>query len=441
MPRDFHHTHLFQQIDKKKSTGFDIQTLGRSGHEARIGYALSAMEMSGSSKRWTLRQTVIYHSLDLGTGRSFWLTTKANNEVSKRVMEAGSGVYGTNHTIPSTPQASLSNALQTHLITADWCCEGWRWHISSLELEVRNIFDKITAAPIPAEDTTLDPLPRLVMGISMKTSDTFTSQQISQPSSPVQSARTRLTSGTGSFGKGFQAFPQKTDPSSNGFTIPMQRFASRNGPDRSSEEQVEHTVKRLDVLRQFSLKEMQQLSFVSSKLREARMVMGLNIAILKELKEYYISLFETPDLPREIKEGCAVDMHEFKRRISALERFIESECLRCDTLMGQMNDGKTMVSFLGPLMEYRDGRLTQVSVRSHSRGTKQRDRKAICHELPLLNGAHGNSIETDGARHKQYARHRSGHRAGHCINAHHHIFHPYFPTGNIPRCKTIFLFE
>lgn len=346
VPRDFHHTHLFQQIDKRKLSVFGIQTLGRSGYEARIGYALSAMEMSGSSQKWTLRQTVIYHSLDLGTGRSFWLTTKANSVVSKRIMEAGSDAHGTISKIPNTPQAALSNALQTHLITTDWCSEGWRWYISSLELEVRKIFDKITAAPIPAEDTTLDPLPGLVRGLSMKTSDTFTSQQVSQPSSPVQSARTRFMNGTASWGKGSSAFPQLTEVKSNGFDVPMQGFANRNGPDRTSEEQVQHTIKRLDVLREFSLKEMQQLSFVSSKLREARMVMGLNIAILRDLKEYYISLFETPDLPAEIKEGCAVEIHEFKRRVSALERFIESECLRCDTLMSQLDDGKIMVSFL-----------------------------------------------------------------------------------------------
>ncbi|KAF7534429.1 hypothetical protein G7054_g6228 [Neopestalotiopsis clavispora] len=342
IPRDFHHTHLFQQIDGKLSNRLAIQTLGRSGFETRLGYKLSAMEFS--QKKWTMRQTIAYHSLDLGTGRSFWMTTKANDEIFKRVIEASRDTHGPISAIPLTPQAALSNALHTHLIITDWCSEGWRWYISGVEMEMRNIFDKITAAPIPPEDIALDPIGDLVRIVSFPRSDTLTSQQ----SMLSGSTWTRDTKGVGMFGQGHTGQSATRDMANlaSSSTIPMQWLPGHSTPRANRDMQVEHTKKRIEILKEFSLDEVKQLNFAISKLREARMVMDLNITILGELREYYSNLFEAPDLSKEIREECALDFHEFKSRVSSTEMFMTSERLRCDTLMDQLKDGKDMYGLI-----------------------------------------------------------------------------------------------
>ncbi|KAF3020535.1 hypothetical protein E8E14_005356 [Neopestalotiopsis sp. 37M] len=312
-PLDFHHTSLFQHIDRKDSSGLEIRTLGRSGYEIRVGYKLAGMEKIPfdndltpvrPDSGWALRRTAVYHSLDLETGRSFWVTTKANDVISKRVMEASSAVSE----IPHTSQAALSNALQTHLITATWCSEGWKFYINSLEPQVSMMLKEM-----------LNPL-----------------------ESPVDE-RLHLDSALdwarGQFDREVDAFAQLPSQDELPPLLPLwtdQKANSGRG---------EHNTKKSNGPGPFSFG-MQQLSSIGLKLREARMVMRLNVSVLTELREYYLSLFEAPDLPRTIKECCAIPMHDFKRRMNALERYIESESMRCDALISQLEEGKNLYNSL-----------------------------------------------------------------------------------------------
>lgn len=210
-----------------------------------------------------------YHSLELNTGRSFWLTTQESEGIVARRIEANIDQDGL---MVITPQVALSNALQTHLIMSDWCSEGWRLYINSLGLIVDNIFDNLN--------------------------------------------------------------------------VLMQQLTEGNMPEAGHEQQFENAMKILDTLRTKALIELQQLNLLNSRLKQAKMVMGVNVSMLGELKEYYSALPDAFDLPEAIRTECTADVHEFKRRLTALERFLESECLRSDTLMSQLEDSRFMVRIM-----------------------------------------------------------------------------------------------
>ncbi|EMR68183.1 hypothetical protein UCREL1_4801 [Eutypa lata UCREL1] len=233
-----------------------------------------------------MRQTAVYHSLDISNGKSFWVTVKANGLIRNRIAEASSSSSGPLSIVPSDLQSSLRNALATHLIMLQWCTDGWRCHGNG------------DASPI-------------------KTCTSEFPQGKPPPSGLVAS--------------GLVSVPLTQEPE----TI-----------DQGREEQLDQTTKRLQVLQDFSLKDLQNLNFTSSKLREAKMVMSMNINILKELREHYWNLLETASVPSTIAEPRGSDMDSFQRRVKLFERCLESECLRADTLMGQLEDGKNLYDML-----------------------------------------------------------------------------------------------
>lgn len=340
---DFHHTRFIWEYTRESSPlPYSIPELGRSGVEMIVGYKLCGMEESDFDQKWTMRQTAVYHSLDISNGKSFWVTVKANGLIRNRIAEASSSSSGPLSIVPSDLQSSLRNALATHLIMLQWCTDGWRWYVSHLEKDSREILVKTTAAPFLSRTETLDPSPILVKALSLGRSESLAVGGLRQAStfshgngdaSPIKTCTSEFPQGKppppGLVASGLVSVPLTQEPE----TI-----------DQGREEQLDQTTKRLQVLQDFSPKDLQNLNFTSSKLREAKMVMSMNINILKELREHYWNLLETASVPSTIAEPRGSDMDSFQRRVKLFERCLESECLRADTLMGQLEDGKTLVS-------------------------------------------------------------------------------------------------
>lgn len=344
-PNDFHHTRfIWEYTGEASPLLYSIPELGRSGVEMIVGYKLSAMEESDFDKQWTMRQTAVYHSLDLLNGRSFWVTVKANGVIRNRIVEASSSSSGPLSVVPNDLQSSLRNALATHLIMLQWCTDGWRWYVSHLEKDARERLAKTTAAPYMSRTETLDPSPTLVRALSTNRSGSLTIEGLRQAST--------FSRGNGDISpiKTYTPeFPQEPPPphtqpflAASG-AVPGPLTMEPEKMDQAREEQIDQTIKRLQVLNDFSLKGLQNLNFTSSKLREAKMVMSMNINILRELRKHYWEMVENTSIPSEVAEACKVDMASFQRRVKLFESCLESECLRADTLMGQLDDGKNLV--------------------------------------------------------------------------------------------------
>ena len=77
---------------------------------------------------WSIRQTAVYHSLDLETGRAFWVIVKGDELIKERIQDSleqarisrqVEGLYSTGN--------AFATSLTTHMVICDWCNEYWRW--------------------------------------------------------------------------------------------------------------------------------------------------------------------------------------------------------------------------------------------------------------------------------------------------------------------------
>jgi hypothetical protein len=136
-PRDLNFSG-FQQESRLEPfySRLELSELGRSGRELRICYNLKSVEPSEyqPDMPWSIRQTAVYHSLDVVTGNSFWIIVKGDELVRDRIEAAllPSGILTQldDLEIQITPFAT---SLATHMVIFDWCSENWRWYISFLE--------------------------------------------------------------------------------------------------------------------------------------------------------------------------------------------------------------------------------------------------------------------------------------------------------------------
>ncbi|KAK6065582.1 hypothetical protein SCUP515_11140 [Seiridium cupressi] len=339
---DFHHTHLIQEYwDQPSSPTYSIPDLGRSGRSMRIGYKLAAMEKSDFDGEWTMRETVIYHTLDMSNGKLLWITVKANDLIRDRIIEAREKEPTRLHSIPTTIQASLEVALSTHMIVLEWCTEGWRWYISQMESRIRDLLVKTTSAPINSADDVLDPIPSLVIALSLPTSESIVT---ARPLPKINGTK------EATFSESSTAYNNDATNTSAFNRQDKLREPSKAVMDRQS--QVQLTIQQLAVLNDFKLKDLQTLGSVSKKVREAKLAMTMNVRILQELLDCYQNIFNTKDLSTEAFEACQLKFGDFQRASTLLEqlddgrnlydRILESQTTKIQKLFAMSQHDSSM---------------------------------------------------------------------------------------------------
>ncbi|KAI0905711.1 hypothetical protein F4823DRAFT_119410 [Ustulina deusta] len=122
-----------------------IPDLNRSGRQHEICYNLKAVTPKDPTKnqfvknRWRIRQSAVYHRLDLGTGSALWIIADPREAVKRVIGEV----------LPEGPlprtfhfdnlSESFESSLDTHLAIAQWASDEWRSHLQSLEETIDNI--------------------------------------------------------------------------------------------------------------------------------------------------------------------------------------------------------------------------------------------------------------------------------------------------------------
>jgi hypothetical protein len=155
LPLDYSMTG-FQSEDDLGASGdavLEFEKLGRSGYEIRTSYIIRSVECDdsesedthkGKLSRWKIRQTAVYHSYDMVSGRAFWITVKANRLMMERITEASSELPALKATSLEGTESGFSATLATHLIYLDWCDNRWRQYINDVEIELRGILTNRT---------------------------------------------------------------------------------------------------------------------------------------------------------------------------------------------------------------------------------------------------------------------------------------------------------
>ena len=108
---------------------------------------------------------------------------------------------------------------------------------------------------------------------------------------------------------------------------------------------------RFKVLGDFSVKSLQKLAGIGTKLQQAISIMRLNADVVGRLVAHYESLTEDAEFPEELKSGCLKDMDTFRERAEACLRSLELEQCRINAFLGILEDGKQL---FGTILQYRN---------------------------------------------------------------------------------------
>lgn len=133
----------------KSSRG--LQDLARTEREVRVCYDLRSVErppdrVDLKTEEWSIRQTAIYNSFDLGTGHTLWINIKGNERIKTMVEYEWERLReGTNRT-----SGSLSVCLATHKLIVEWSQEDWRSFINHLDSRIQDITKGAMVAPVEA---------------------------------------------------------------------------------------------------------------------------------------------------------------------------------------------------------------------------------------------------------------------------------------------------
>ncbi|KUI58016.1 hypothetical protein VP1G_05308 [Cytospora mali] len=338
------HCASFSQDDLNKPLRpafLQIDEIGRSDWELRHCYKLNGIELSDFDQKWTMRQTAMYHSFDMGNGRAFWLSIKANNEIRDRIRDGTQSLETMKARNLNTLGTSFEACLETHLIPLDWCAEGWRWYINTVESRIREVFHKIKSYPLDPAAGEPDPPQQLARALSMPLFNRTESAMSLIPGTkrtqtlPVQTTSAvtaRLSSRQGDKDK-----LNEPDSELELDNMPTQRR-------ETTHERYENISKRLEMMRTFSFSEFQKLNDVASKLKEAKLAMALNTGVLRDIRGYYQALVTSSTFPSEIREACSstAAFDQFVQRTNSLEKHLEAECMRADALIALVQDGITL---------------------------------------------------------------------------------------------------
>jgi hypothetical protein len=202
----------------------------------------------------------------------------------------------------------------------------------------------MTSAPVSSLDETLESVPRLLKSLTMPRS------MSTAPNRPLVPG-SGLTQGCGSLLSTIikRLIRSQANDTSMTSLVPSpgtEKVADDAGDKRLR--QMEQTLERIEVLNAFSPKGLQDLTFVGSKVTEAKLVMSLNIETLRNVHQYYQHSLQasagTSAPSPEVSDACQASIRSFERHVKGLEQLLQFECLRADALIKKIDDGKNLVS-------------------------------------------------------------------------------------------------
>ncbi|KAK7413750.1 hypothetical protein QQX98_007393 [Neonectria punicea] len=284
-----------------------LQARGRSGREIRHSFLLRSVEKSKSLPDWSwgIRQLAVYHSFDVVTGRSTWITVKGNTVQEDWIHDAVSENPAMKPDSLSSVHESFAASLEIHTMILDWCDENWRWFINEIETVSRKVTTKVRTVHV-------DDKPNVQLSIAKSMRSTL---------------RNPLS------------FPRKQDAD-----LEMAVVKSPETNDPRPSYSLEEGLKKIDSLSDFRVREIQRLQEVMERIEEARLTLGLNKRVIRQLREHYESMANEYHMPEmdNIQNGCRNDIMRFLSRARAVEENIETRRAQLQSLLSLVHEGKTL---------------------------------------------------------------------------------------------------
>jgi hypothetical protein len=349
-PQDFYFSGLREETALQSlPRGLVIPKLGRSGREIRMCYNLKSVETSKSSREWpwSIRQTAVYHSFDVETGKSFWIVVKGSELIKDRIQEAtrkGSISSPELRSFETTAQA-FTSTLATHLVLCDWCDEEWRWYLNYLEKRLQDATRRGLAIIIDRDPSLFN---EPILPEFKSPSSPSILRTVTQITKRTFSTTSRLTKSSTGLQKHQQvqppfAFPPSAPPS------PPQSPPPPPGPPPPPIIPPEMpgappSDRRMADDEDFTFKNLQLVQYFQEKANEVAPVLEANIDILTEMKEHYQHIFNSQDFPDDIKAKCKLEFAQFEKRVSGIITDLQRQKSRTAILQTLLGDRKSLVS-------------------------------------------------------------------------------------------------
>ncbi|KAL9131378.1 MAG: hypothetical protein Q9175_006779 [Cornicularia normoerica] len=321
----FKYEDRFSDVD----SGLRIPELGWSGRDFQFCYNLRSIESSKGQPEWpwSIRQSALYHSFDVETGRTNWIVIKGDQLLKKRIKSAtGSrGLPATSRF--ATVDRAFASTLAIHVIMCEWSGENWRWYINFLE-------EALQATTRPTLSAMVDQLPS-----SMADEGPSTLGQCADSNMGIPLSRPILRRPSA------QAYHLKDRPILICNTLSDIDLASQELDYKTLQRQVTTSH------HEFSFSDLQRIHFIQEKANETLLVLKLNVEVLTELRQHYRSICESVGWPRELTLKCKSKVFRFEKRVIAVENDLRMQQSRSETLLRLLADRK---SLLYGILEYRN---------------------------------------------------------------------------------------
>ena len=276
---------------------------------------------------WSIRQTAVYHSLDLETGNAFWVVVKGDELIRERIQDLMEHIRSQKQVkgLESTSNA-FATSLATHMVIFDWCNEHWRWYISHLEEMLRKRTGHSLALMLddPQSPDT---------GNYRKAS----TQSTVSPSFSEKKWWPNITS------KNPSTSPKELAKSS---TAPLQGPTSSPGPPPGPplDPNIPPSGRYVPAsANQYSFADFQEAQLTGDKVNEALLVLESNISVLTQIQEHYHTVSQSEHCTKELDRNCRIQLERFDNGISRITNELRMQHSRAAALLRLVSDRKDVV--------------------------------------------------------------------------------------------------
>ena len=320
--------------------GLQVQEMGWSGRDYSLCYNLKSIESRPTEvgHRWSIRHCAISHTFDIECLRQNWIIIKAGPEIQDRVASAA-GDYG----LPDlrnyqSIDRAFAASLMIHLIICDWSLENWRWYVNRLEHDFRDLSDRTVVDDVEFFPVSRKQMPidvdkpaRSKTGFSLKSIRSKMSK--SEPIRPISRTESSMDARLKSPIPQFHKDPVTGDPLPPGMTL----------EDIEMSSSLRHHSEGDPGQTDFTFRDLQTIHDMDSKAKDAALVIEHNLIVLGQLQEYYLFLFESKSLPKEIKDCCEEEVNHFELRVKGVANEFRAHKARLDALLSLIDDRRTLV--------------------------------------------------------------------------------------------------
>lgn len=311
--------------------GLAVPELQRSGRNIELCYSLKSAEVANDPDRpWSIRQCSVYHSYDLETANSTWLTVKGNDSMRQLIESQSSKEQSRLSKLFADDYGVFKVTLATHVAICTWAVDGWHWFINYLE-------SKLQASTRPA----------LAVDVAhqLPTSATMASSTLDTPKPPMKFSRQ-----TSWLAKGSAAVKRSLTLRTMSRPAPSILSGHACFAEPAEMTALEPAEPDYVIEHEFSFDDLQDVHFLEESVDEALEVIRTNTKVLRELQGSYAAFAESKDCPSELLNSCQPQLHRFNKKMDSLcSELVQQENRLC-ALSRLLVSRRNLVCISGPLL-------------------------------------------------------------------------------------------